>query len=430
MHYVMIGHSFASTFAVETIRRIDKKSRITVIGDEPHRLYSRAMLHEFLAGMVGEEFCWLRKPDWANRYNVDLLTGTTAVKLDAGKKVVTTEDGREVTYDKLLIACGGKPFIPPGIKGYGQFKQIYNFTQMSDAIELQKIGQDGGAVAVLGAGLIGLQCAEGLRHMGCDVHVVELADMVLPLAVDRTAATMLERTLTDEGITLHLSNSISEIGGAGEDVEFVQLKSGEKLACKAVVIAVGVRPNTGWLKDSGVKTDRGILVDEHMQTNVPDVYAAGDCAQGMEKITGKPMVLATIPVANRHGLVAGYNMAGVAKTYDGEIPLNALQFGAIQVVSYGFVQETAEHEVLSLLDEGNRIYRKVVLKDGRMTGALLLRAIDNAGLYRQIINKGIDVSSIHGRLTALDFNVGDLPAEMRDELFARSPAEKTAGARG
>lgn len=422
MHYVMIGHSFASTFAVETIRRIDPLGRITVIGDEPWRLYSRAMLHEYLARMIKDELCWLRRPDWAEKLNVNLMTGTRAVKLDPKGKVIETDGGQKVSYDKLLIACGGKPFVPPGIKGYGQFKQVYNFTQMSDAVDIQKIGQTHGNIVVLGAGLIGLQCAEGLRHLGCKVHVVELADMVLPLAVDRTAATMLAQTLTEDGITLHLSNSITEIAGTEGNVESVLLKTGQKLPCRAVVVAVGVRPNVEWLKDSGIKVDRGILVDEHMRTNLPDVYAAGDCAQGMEKITGKPMVLATIPVANKHGLIAGYNMAGVNKTYDPEIPLNALQFGTIQVVSYGFVQETPEHEVLSLLDETKRIYRKIVLKDDRMTGALLVRAIDSAGLYRQIINKGIDISAIRDRLAALDFGVGDLPPEMREELFARSPA--------
>lgn len=427
MRYVLIGHSFASTFAVETIRKIDRAGSITVIGDEPHRLYSRAMLHEFLARMVKDELCWLRRPNWAEQHGVDLLTGTRAVRLDPTNQVVECDNGRKVPYDRLLIACGGKPFVPPGIAGYGQFKQVYNFTQMSDALDLQTIGDAGGAVAVLGAGLIGLQCAEGLRHLGCKVHVVELADMVLPLAVDRTAAAIVGRTLTEEGITLHLSDSITEIGGQGGNVEYVQLKSGPRLPCKAVVIAVGVRPNVGWLEGSGIRIDRGILVDPHMRTNLPGVYAAGDCAQGLEKITGKPMVLATIPVANKQGLVAGYNMAGVPKAYEGEIPLNALQFGTIQVVSYGFVQETPEHEVLSLLDEGKRIYRKVVLKDNRITGALLLRAIDQAGLYRQLINKAVDVSSIRERLTALDFGIGDLTPEMREELFARSPAVAMSG---
>lgn len=422
MRYVLIGHSFASTFAVETIRRIDRTGQITVIGDEPHRLYSRAMIHEYLARMVKDEMCWLRRPNWAEQYNVNLMTGARAVKLDAVGKSVELDGGQKIPYDKLLIACGGKPFIPPGIGGYGQFKQVYNFTQLSDAIDLQKLGATGGSVAVLGAGLIGLQCAEGLHHLGCKVHVVELADMVLPLAADRTAATLIGQTLTEQGITLHLSNSIAEIGGADGNVGCVTLKSGEKLSCQAVVVAVGVRPNVDWLKDSGIKIDRGILVDAHMRTNLPEVYAAGDCAQGFEKITGKQMVLATIPVANKHGLIAGYNMAGVAKAYEPEIPLNALQFGSIQVVSYGFVQDAPDTETLSYLDEKNRVYRKVVLRDNRIIGALLLRAIDQAGLYRQLINKQVDITPIRERLTAIDFGVGDLPPEIRDEMFTKTAA--------
>jgi NAD(P)H-nitrite reductase large subunit len=422
MRYVLIGHSFASTFAVETIRRIDREGSITVIGDEPHRLYSRAMIHEYLARMVKDEMCWLRRPNWTEQYGVNLMTGTKAIKLDAKAKSVELDSGQKVPYDRLLISCGGKPFIPPGIAGLDQFKQVYNFTQLSDAVDLQNLATTGGSVAVLGAGLIGLQCAEGLRHLGCKVHVVELADMVLPLAADRTAAALIGQTLTEQGLTLHLSNSITEIGGTGSNVGYVTLKSGERVSCQAVVIAVGVRPNVDWLKDSGVKIDRGILVDEHMRTNLPDVYAAGDCAQGFEKITGKQMVLATIPVANKHGLIAGYNMAGVAKVYDPEIPLNALQFGTIQMVSYGFVQDTPDTETLSFLDEKNCLYRKVVLRDNHIIGALLLRAIDQAGLYRQLINKQVDISPIRERLTAIDFGVGDLPPEIREELFTKTPA--------
>ncbi len=428
MRYVLIGHSFASTFAVETIRRIDRTGPVTVIGDEPHRLYSRAMIHEYLARMVKDEMCWLRRPDWAERHKVGLMTGVKAVKLDPKAKSVELDDGGTVRYDRLLIACGGRPFVPPGIAGYGQFRQVFNFTQLSDAIDLQKLARTGGTVAVLGAGLIGLQCAEGLRHLGCKVHVVELADMVLPLAADRTAATLIARTLAEQGITLHLSDSITEIGGTDGSVGWVNLKSGEKIACQAVVIAVGVRPNVDWLRDSGLEIDRGILVDDHMRTNLPDVYAAGDCAQGYERITGRQMVLATIPVAGKHGLVAGYNMAGVDRTFEPEIPLNALQFGTIQVVSYGFVQDTPQTETLSFLDEKNRVYRKVVLRDNRIVGALLLRAIDQAGLYRQLINRQVDVTAIRARLTAIDFGVGDLPPEIREEMFTRTPAASVGGA--
>jgi NAD(P)H-nitrite reductase large subunit len=426
MRYVMIGHSYASTFAVEAIRKVDPVGRITVVGDEPHRLYSRAMLHEFMARMVKDDLCWLRRPNWAEQHGVDLITGTSAIRLDPGSHTVQLDDGRLVPYDRLLIACGGKPFVPSGIEGYGQFKQVYHFTRMSDAIDLRTVGDAGGTVVVLGGGLIGLQCAEGLHRLGCQVHVVELADMVLPLAVDRTAADLIARTLTDQGMRLHLSESISRIGGTDGNVGHVVLAGGKTLPCRAVVVAVGMRPNVGWLAGAGIAIDRGILVDEHLRTNRPDVYAAGDCAQGLEKITGKRMILATIPTASRQGLLAGYNMAGVARAYDGEIPLNALQFGSIQVVSYGFVQDEPDSESLSFLDEKNRVYRKVVLKDNRVVGALLLRAIDRAGLYRQLINKRVDVSSIRGRLTAIDFGVGDLPSGIREEMFARSPAVAVA----
>jgi len=429
MRYVMVGHSFASTFAVEAIRRVDRRGEIVVIGDEPHRLYSRAMLHELLGRMVSDRLCWLRGENWAERYNVQLRTGRRAVRLDAEARKVHLDDGQEVTFERLLIACGGQPFIPPGIAGMDRFKDVYTFTRLDDVERLQRSAEAGGTVVILGAGLIGLQCAEGLRHLGVQVHVVELADQVLPMALDRQAAGMIADALLEEGIELHLSDTIAEIRGEGEQVRSVRLKSGKELACGAVVIAVGVRPNVGWLADSGLAIDRGILVDEHLETNLPGIYAAGDCAQALEKTSGQKMVLPTIPVASKQGLLAGYNMAGVERTYDGEISLNALQFRPLQVISYGIVRDDGDGlESVKYVDERTRVYRKVVLRGGRVVGALLLRAVDRAGLYRHLIDSGVDVSGIRDRLAAVDFGVGDLPREVREELFAQPPAPIGAGA--
>jgi len=419
MRYLMIGHSFASTFAVEAIRRVDRQGEIVIVGDEPHRLYSRAMLHELLGGMVDERFCWLRSEDWAERYSVRLALGRRAESLDVASRTVKLDDGQELQFDKMLIACGGRPFIPPGIEGLDRFEHVYTFTRLDDAYRLREAVRGAENVVVLGAGLIGLQCAEGLRHLGVQVEVVELADQVLPAVLDRQAAELIRDELLAEGIGLHLSDSVSELLGLERVLEAVRLKSGKRLPCQVFVVAVGVRPNVGWLDGSGIEIDRGILVDEHLQTNVEGIYAAGDCAQGLERISGSRMVLPTIPVASKQGLIAGYNMAGLERKYDGEIPLNAMQFGRLQVISYGYVRDAEEVEAIRYFDEQRKVYRKVVLRNGRVVGALLVRAIDRAGLYRQLINRAVDVSGMKERLVSLDFGVGGLPRSLRDEMFTR-----------
>jgi len=195
---------------------------------------------------------------------------------------------------------------------------------------------------------------------------------------------------------------------------------------------VGVRPNVEWLRPSGVIIDRGVVVDEYLRTSLPDVWAAGDCAQGLERISGSRMVLATIPVASEQGLVAGRNMAGSEVRYGGGIPLNALQFGRLQVASYGYVKPSGGQETRAVLNEARRTYKKVVIEDGRIAGALFLRTIDRAGLFRYLIENRVDVSGFADRLLADDFGPSCLPADLRWAMFGTRqsrlapPAEVTA----
>jgi NAD(P)H-nitrite reductase large subunit len=173
----------------------------------------------------------------------------------------------------------------------------------------------------------------------------------------------------------------------------------------------------GWIKESGITVDRGVVIDNHARTSAENIYAGGDCAQGQELISGSRMVLATIPLASEQGMVAGYNMAGAEVEYRGGIPLNALQFGPLQIISYGYVKEKPGQEVLSVLDENNRIYKKLILEDNKLTGALFLRAIDRVGLFRYLIEERIDVSSFKHRLLSQDFGPASLPLPIRQRLF-------------
>ncbi len=417
MKYVLVGNSFASLFAAEAIRKVDHTGEVTIIGDETQRIYTRALIHEYLAGVIPTSKMFLRDENHYDRLNIRLLSGKRATKLSVETKEVLLND-EPVKYDRLFLGVGGVPFVPQGMEGLEKFpNQIFTFLKFSDAHRLAELCKQAQNVVVLGAGLIGMQAAEAFAMLGKKVTVIELADYVLPMVSDQTAGRMIQRIMEHEGVTFSLSDSVTRLTGDGGTLKEVHLRSGKTIPADLFVVAVGVRPNVGWLKDSGITIDRGLVIDNRTQTSVKDVYAGGDCAQGQELISGSRMVLATIPIAAEMGTVAGYNMAGVPAEYRGGIPLNALQFGPAQIISYGYVKEKDTQEVLSVLDERNRIYKKLVLEDNRIVGALFLRAIDRVGIFRYLIEEKIDVGAFKQRLLSPDFGPASLPLPVRMRLF-------------
>ena len=416
MNHVIIGNSFAALFAIEAIRRTDQDAEITVISREPQHVYSRAMIHEMLAGMVREPMVYLRDWDFYKRMRVRTMLGRTVTKINPGLQTVSTEED-ETPYDRLLIATGGKPFVPP-LNGL-QDITYHSFITLEDAKKLKAACENRRNAVVLGAGLIGLQCAEALRHMGLDVAVVEMADTVLPMALDTESSQTIAKELADEGITVHTGDTIDLIiSNDGHPTE-CKLRSGGTVPCDLLVIAVGVRPNIDLAKDAGITTDRGIVVNEHMETSAEHIYAAGDCAQGPEIVTGITMPIPVIPVASTQGMIAGYNMAEKRRRYDGALALNAMQFGGVQVISYGFVKDERDGEVLKYVDPPRKIYRKVIIKNGRITGAIFVKDVDRAGIFRHLMEKRIDVTPFKEHLLSPHFGVAHLPAEIRADMFTR-----------
>ncbi len=418
MRYVIIGNSFAGIFASESIRKSDRNGEIIIIGDEKHRLYSRALIHEYLAGLIDDSMMYLRDEDVYAHLNINCLLSRRATKLLPDVQRVVIDDKEELEYDRLLIATGGAPFIPPGIDGLDEFSDsVFTFTKLDDAQGISSLCDKIENVIVLGAGLIGMQAAEAIAHRHKNVSVVELADHVLPMVVDEISANIIREQMEEQGVKFYLSDSVEKLIGKDGKLEKVKLKSGQSLDADLFIIAIGVRPNVGWLKDSGITLDRGIIVDEYMRTNLKNVYAAGDCTQGLELISGSRMVLATIPIATEHGTIAGMNMSGKRVKYKGGIPMNSLQFGDVQLISYGYVKEKENQEVMSVYDESKRIYKKLVMENGVITGALFLRAIDRAGLFRFLIEEKIDVSGFQHKLLTEDFGVACFPEYLKKYLF-------------
>ncbi len=416
MRYVLVGNSIAATGAIEAIRRVDKDNEIVVISDEPHFVYTRALIHEYLASMVTEDMMYYRPRDFYEKNGVTPLLGRKAVSVDFEKKEVKLEDGEEIKYDKLLLATGGKPFIPPGIEDLAKIR-YFTFTKWKDADELREAVADAENIVVLGAGLIGLQCVDGLLHMGKRATVVELADTILPMALDRKASDIIKDALEKEGVKFYLNNTITKVYHRNGELKEVQLKSGERLPADILVIAVGVRPRTDIVMDTKIEIDRGIVVNELMETNIPDVYAAGDVAQGKEIITGIKMVIPIIPVAYAHGKYAGFNMAGEERVFPGALSMNSLQFANIPVISYGFIKPPEGSEELTYFDPDRLIYKRILIQNDRIVGALFLRAVDRVGIFRYLIERKLDVTSFKEHLLKDDFDYPYLPKKYRLEMW-------------
>lgn len=387
MKYVIVGNGVASVGAIEGIRRVDPDGEITVISEESSPTYGRPLISYLLAGKIGPERMQLRPVTFYDKFKVKMMLGTKVTGVDVKAKTVATADGHNYPYDKLLIATGGVPFIPPlpGKDGSG----VYSFTTLAHAETLIDVAKNCKSVVVIGGGLIGLKAAESLHDRGVKVSIVELAPRVLSAAFDDKAGSLVAKRLDEVGIAVHCGTQATEIKrDAGGAVQGVTLKDGTFLPAQAVVIAIGVVPASSLAKDAGITVDRGILVDDTLASSDPDVYAAGDVAQAKDLILDENRVVPIWPNAFNQGFYAGKNMAGAASPYSGGLAMNAIAFYGLPTVSVGVVNPAPGEqgiEVADHLDEEHGSYRKLVFKDGKLVGYVLLGEIDIAGLYTGFI---------------------------------------------
>ncbi|OGO81553.1 MAG: pyridine nucleotide-disulfide oxidoreductase, partial [Clostridiales bacterium GWC2_40_7] len=304
MSYVIIGNSTAAIGAIEGIRKYDSSTPITVVSDEPYHTYSRPLISYYLGGKVTKENMIYRPLDFYQRNNVRTMLGIKAMSIDYNEKNVLLENGEKLRYSKLLLATGGKPFIPP--MGGLDKKNIFNFIKMDDVKAIEKVAVRGSKAVVIGASFSGLKAVEALVKRNVNVTVIDIMSRIMPRVLDDTAAAIAAKTLQDHDVKVLLGNTVETI--LGEDTAAgVLLKDGTKIDCDFVIMAIGVRCNTDLVKNSGIKINRGIVVDEKMKTSIPDVYAAGDVAEGYNFIEEKMMEIAIIPNAYYQGETAGAN---------------------------------------------------------------------------------------------------------------------------
>ena len=307
MNYVMIGNSTAAIGAVEGIRKYDKKTPVTILSDEPYPTYSRPLISYYLGGKVTEDKMYYRGADFYERNNVTPMLGVKAETVDFDNKEVVLQDNVKIPYDKLLIATGGKPFVPP-MKGLEK-GNVFNFIKLDDVKAIKKAAVKGSKAVVIGASFSGLKAVEALVQREVDVTVIDIMSRIMPRVFDDTAASIASGILEEHGVKLLMGTTVDEILG-DDKATGVKLKDGSVIPCDFIILALGVRCNTDIVKDTGIKINKGIIVDEKMRTSIPDVYAAGDVSEGYNFIEDAYMQIAIIPNAYRQGETAGVNMAG------------------------------------------------------------------------------------------------------------------------
>lgn len=418
--YLIIGNSIAGVSSLEGIREVDEEGRIVVVSEEKILNYSRPLISHYLGKKLSREKLAFRDKSFYQENKVEVLLHTKAEKIDVGKREVHLNTGRKIRFQKLLISTGGKPVVPP-IEGLNRAKEgVFTFTKLQDAEDLIDYIQtnDIKKAVVLGGGLIGLKCTEGLIQRGLEVRIVELADRILLSTLDREASSILEKALHKWGCRVKKEDTIVKIGTNRGRVKKVVLRSGEEIPTELLVIATGVRPSIDLVKDTPINYDRGIVVDEYMQTEVKDIYAAGDVAQGRDFLTQKNSVIAIWPVASQQGKIAGFNMAGREVEYKGLFIMNSLELAGVPTISFGITDPppTEGLEILSKIDEEKRFYRKIILRENRIVGAILLGKIERAGIFSGLVKDRIDVSSFKEELLSDEFGFLVLPAEYRKHL--------------
>ena len=382
MRYVIIGGSAAAIGCIEGVRSVDKTGEIILITGETEWNYSRPLISYLLEGKTTRDKMWCRPDSFFTRNGVTVKAGVLATALDAGDRTVRLSTGERLAYDRLLAATGSRPFVPP-IPGLETVGRTFCFQTLSDASALAEALRPESRVLILGAGLTGVKCAEGIRGLCAQIAIADLAPRVLPAVLDDTAAAMVQARMEEKGVRFYLNDSAAAFRG-----NTARLQSGTELEFDVLVTAVGVRPNTQLVADAGGAVDRGILVDGRCATTLPDVYAAGDCAQGYDAVSGEKRMLPLWPNAMLQGETAGINMAGGRADYTQGIALNASGVFGLHMVTAG----SYEGESFTVQRDGS--YKRLVTADGVLKGVIMVGDVSRAGIYTDLIRKKKPLSEI------------------------------------
>ena len=381
---VVVGNGMAGIACVEQILKHAPRFEVTIFGDETHVNYNRILLSSVLAGEKNADDITLNSIEWYRDHEIDLRLGVRVTDVDALARTVMSDDGARTTFDKLLIATGSSAWLPP-IEGVDK-SGVFAFRTLDDTRALLDRASSGTNAVIIGGGLLGLEAARGLQVQGCDVTVVHLMETLMERQLDVTAGAYLRSAMEKLGVRVLLGRSTKAILG-GAAVEGVEFSDGTQIAADLVVIAAGIRPNVELGRKAGVLVNRGIVVNDHMETTNPDIFAVGECVEHNGICYGL-----VAPLIEQGKVLAATITGNRGPTYTGTVQASKLKIMGVDVFSAGAWPDAADTEPVRFEDPAFGIYKKVVLRSGRMAGVILVGDTSDSHRYMEWLRSGADVT--------------------------------------
>ena len=388
---LVVGNGMAAArFVEELAARALGRYAVAVVGEEPTLAYNRVLLSSVLAEDIAPAEVELRPASWWEKHGVTVLYGHAATAIDRQIRRVRLANGATLPYTRLVLATGSRPIRLP-ISG-ADLSGVLTFRDLGDVAAIRGASAKGMTAAVIGGGLLGLEAAYGLAKAGVRVSVIHLMDRLMERQLDSRAASLLKRALESRGVTVHLNAETTGIRGTSR-AEGVTLADGRVIKADLVVVAVGIRPNVDLARTAGIDINRGIVVDDGLETNVPGIHAIGECAEHRGQCYG------LVEPAYEQARILASRLAGIpTPLYPGSVPATNLKVSGVNVFSAGDFIGTAGTEAIVLSDPGIGTYKKLVVRDGRLAGAVLFGDTADGLWYLDLIRSGQSIESFRDDL--------------------------------
>ena len=435
MRHVIVGFGVAGIAAIEAIRSIDPSSvgrgqgeggaEIVLVGDDPHGYYSRPGLAYFLTGELHDKALYPRTADDFKKLNFSTVRGRVA-KISRETHSLEIEGKPPLTYDRLLMAVGAQA-LPMEVPG-AALEGVLKLDHLADAKNIQKHARRGRTAVVVGGGITALELAEGLNAHGVKVHYLLRGDRYWSNVLDEQESKIVEHRLREEGVTLHYHSEVIEVTGKNNRVTGVRLLDGKTLKCDLVAYAIGIRPRVELAKQAGLAVDRGILVNEYLQTNDPDIFAAGDVAQAYDPLTKRSILDSLWNPARQQGFVAGLNMAGKTTPYLKSAPFNVTRLAGLTTTIIGMVGRGKDIDLVGIARGDSETWRdlpeaivaqtgfdvnrlRLLVGKSTLLGAVVMGDQKLSFPLEKIVSQNVDISPIRDTLLAPNAKVGDIIAD-------------------